>query len=118
MKSKIFLVLLATMVSMALVSGEQGKTVVAKRTAAKTAAPDSSLPPTTGPGGAAPRPKVGVPSRPLLDGDQAYRANCTRCHLAPPKLAERKMATVVMHMRVRANLAEREARAILAFLTK
>ena len=57
-----------------------------------------------------------VPAR--LSGDQAYRANCTRCHSELPKLQPRAMKTVLMHMRVRANIPRDEARAILDYLTR
>lgn len=53
-----------------------------------------------------------------LDGDATYKANCTRCHAAPKKFSERRMATVMLHMRVRANLTEEETRAILKYLTR
>ncbi|MCH7805388.1 MAG: hypothetical protein IH937_15075 [Acidobacteria bacterium] len=50
--------------------------------------------------------------------DDAYKSNCTRCHLAPRRFPERKMATIMRHMRVRANLTEEEAKGILRFLTE
>ena len=50
--------------------------------------------------------------------DDAYKSNCTRCHLAPRRFPERKMATIMRHMRVRANLTEEEAKGILRFLTQ
>lgn len=59
-----------------------------------------------------------IKPKPGLDGDQAYKANCSRCHLAARKFSERKMATIMRHMRVRANLTEEEAEAILRYLTK
>lgn len=53
-----------------------------------------------------------------LDGDATYKANCARCHAAPRKFSERRMATVMVHMRVRANLTEEETKAILKYLTR
>ncbi len=53
-----------------------------------------------------------------FDANDAYRSNCTRCHLAPRRFPERKMATIMRHMRVRANLTEEEAKGILRFLTE
>lgn len=53
-----------------------------------------------------------------INADQAYKANCTRCHAELPKLEPRGMKTVLMHMRVRGNIPEDEARAILAYLTR
>ncbi len=53
-----------------------------------------------------------------FDPNDAYRSNCTRCHLAPRRFPERKMATIMRHMRIRANLTEEEAKGILRFLTQ
>ncbi len=53
-----------------------------------------------------------------FDPNDAYRSNCSRCHLAPRRFPERKMATIMRHMRVRANLTEEEAKGILRFLTE
>lgn len=60
--------------------------------------------------------KTEAPKR--LSADQAYKANCTRCHSELPKLDARAMKTVLMHMQVRANLPKDEARAILDYLTR
>lgn len=61
-------------------------------------------------------PKKAAPAR--LSAAQAYKANCTRCHSELPKLEPRAMTTVLMHMRVRANMPKDEARAILEYLTR
>jgi len=53
-----------------------------------------------------------------VDPDEAYKANCSRCHLAPRKFPEGKMATIMRRMRVRANLTDEEAEAILRYLTR
>ncbi len=53
-----------------------------------------------------------------FDPNDAYKSNCTRCHLAPRRFPERKMATIMRHMRVRANLTEEEAKGIFRFLTE
>lgn len=53
-----------------------------------------------------------------LTPDQAYKANCTRCHAELPTMDARRTATIVRHMRVRANLTEREAKAIFEYLNK
>ncbi len=53
-----------------------------------------------------------------VDGDTAYKANCARCHAAPAKFSERQTATIMRHMRVRANLTEGETAAILKYLTR
>jgi len=50
--------------------------------------------------------------------DEAYKANCTRCHTEVPKMGPRRTRTVINHMRVRANLTRDEAEAIFEYLTK
>jgi cytochrome c5 len=51
-----------------------------------------------------------------LDGELAYKTNCTRCHSAPPTLSPRQAGVVLRHMRVKANLPAGEAEAILQYL--
>lgn len=53
-----------------------------------------------------------------LTPDQIYKANCTRCHAELPTMDARRTATIVRHMRVRANLTESEAKAIFEYLNK
>ena len=55
---------------------------------------------------------------PGFTADQAYKSNCTRCHAEVPKLGTRRTKTIVQHMRVRANLTQDEAQAILEYLNK
>jgi len=50
--------------------------------------------------------------------DDAYKANCARCHAEVPKMGPRLTRTVINHMRVRANLTRDEAEAIFDYLTK
>lgn len=52
------------------------------------------------------------------DGEAVYKTNCTRCHAAPPSLNERQTRVVVSHMRVRANLTEVDAKAVLQYLAE
>lgn len=61
-----------------------------------------------------------APSRKALvrQGARQWSAYCGSCHNARPP-SERSPAewdTIMMHMRVRANLPERDARALLEFL--
>ncbi len=53
-----------------------------------------------------------------LSGAQVYAINCNRCH--PERYATEWTAsqwkTIVMHMRVRANLPAAQARAVLEYL--
>ncbi len=58
------------------------------------------------------KPKRGV------DADLAYRANCSRCHVEPRKFSEGETATIMLHMRVRANLTEEETQAIVRYLSQ
>ena len=51
-----------------------------------------------------------------LDPDDAYKNNCLRCHATVQDYSPAKTATIVMHMRVRANLTEEETQAILRYL--
>lgn len=50
------------------------------------------------------------------DGNQVLIENCARCHETPPPFPAQISGTVVRHMRVRANLSEAEAKALLHFL--
>jgi len=56
-------------------------------------------------------------NRPRLDPDDAYKNHCMRCHMATPQYSSGRMQTIVMHMRVRANLTQEETDAILQYLT-
>jgi cytochrome c5 len=53
-----------------------------------------------------------------LQGEKRFRANCGRCHLAPPKFAPRMAATIVRHMRVRATITDEDARLILRYMSQ
>jgi hypothetical protein len=53
-----------------------------------------------------------------LQGEQRFRANCSRCHAAPQKFPPRVMGTVLRHMRVRATLTDEDTRMILFYMTQ
>jgi hypothetical protein len=53
-----------------------------------------------------------------IDGEDAYKANCTLCHIAIHTYSPRTMATVMNHMRVRANMTGDESEAILKYLVE
>jgi hypothetical protein len=53
-----------------------------------------------------------------LEGEKRFRANCGRCHVAPPKFAPRAMATILRHMRVRALITDEDRRLILRYMTE
>ena len=50
------------------------------------------------------------------DGQQVFAQNCERCHNAPQSFSPSISGTVVRHMRVRANLSEQDAQALMRFL--
>jgi len=51
-----------------------------------------------------------------VDPDDAYKNNCMRCHAAVRQYSPRQTATIVTHMRVRANMTAEETQAILQYL--
>ena len=53
-----------------------------------------------------------------LEGEKRFRANCGRCHTAPTKFAPRMAATIVRHMRVRANITDDDRRLILRYMAQ
>jgi len=55
---------------------------------------------------------------PNFSADDAYKQNCTRCHSEVPKTNERMTRTILRHMRVRANIPQDEAKAILEYLNQ
>jgi hypothetical protein len=53
-----------------------------------------------------------------VQGEQRFRANCSRCHAAPQKFPPRMMATVLRHMRVRATITDADMRLVLFYMTQ
>jgi hypothetical protein len=53
-----------------------------------------------------------------VQGEQRFRANCGRCHVAPQKFPPRMMATVLRHMRVRATITDQDMRLVLFYMTQ
>jgi hypothetical protein len=51
-----------------------------------------------------------------VDPDDAYKNNCMRCHSALPQYSSGMNQTIMMHMRVAANLPADVAAAILEYL--
>ena len=56
------------------------------------------------------------PATQKLNADQLYKINCTRCHSEVPKMDTRQTATIMRHMRVRANIPQDDAQAIFEYL--
>ncbi|HXP80982.1 MAG TPA: cytochrome c [Verrucomicrobiae bacterium] len=53
-----------------------------------------------------------------FQGEQRYRANCGRCHMAPHKFPPRMMATIERHMRVRATITNEDMKFIVRYMTE
>ncbi len=51
-----------------------------------------------------------------MDGEQVYRDNCTRCHIAFQNIPARALPAVVHHMQVRALLTRPQQEAVLRYL--
>jgi cytochrome c5 len=49
-------------------------------------------------------------------GEQVFHQNCYRCHQEPQGFSPSISGTIVMHMRVRANLSDPDVKALLQFL--
>lgn len=49
------------------------------------------------------------------DGQKIFEQNCSRCHQAPESFSPRISATIVRHMRVRANLSREDEQKLLRF---
>jgi cytochrome c5 len=49
------------------------------------------------------------------DGERIFEQNCSRCHAAPEGFSSRIAGTVVMHMRVRANLSKHDQEELMRF---
>ena len=54
----------------------------------------------------------------IAEGERMWANNCTRCHNArsPMERNDREWATIVAHMRARANLTRTEARQVAVYL--
>lgn len=50
-----------------------------------------------------------------IDGGRVFIQNCSRCHNPPDGFSPRISGSIVRHMRVRANLSEKDVKAILRF---
>lgn len=49
-------------------------------------------------------------------GQKVFAQNCSRCHNAPESFSPRISGTIATHMRMRANLSDADAKALLKFL--
>jgi mono/diheme cytochrome c family protein len=58
------------------------------------------------------------PEKKKLTGAELYQVNCNRCHAEryPTEFTQTQWKTIMIHMRVRANLPAAQAREILKYL--
>jgi mono/diheme cytochrome c family protein len=61
---------------------------------------------------------INKPAKEKLTGAELYQVNCNRCHAEryPTEFTPAQWKTVMIHMRVRANLPAAQAREILKYL--
>ena len=52
----------------------------------------------------------------IRDGERLFHTHCGRCHNPPEDLSPREARAVVRQMKVRANLSDKEERALMKFL--
>jgi mono/diheme cytochrome c family protein len=71
--------------------------------------------PTTPAQGAGSQKKTTQKPLPVNEGERVFAQNCSRCHNPPDGFSPRISGSVVRHMRVRANLSEKDAQAVLRF---
>lgn len=64
---------------------------------------------------ATPQKKQAPKPVPSNNGERVFLQNCSRCHNAPDGFSPRIAGSVVRHMRVRANLSEKDAQDVLRF---
>ena len=63
-------------------------------------------------------PQTAAPARHQLSGAELYSIHCNRCHPEryPTERTAAQWKTIMLHMRVRANLPAEQARTILRYL--
>jgi cytochrome c5 len=49
------------------------------------------------------------------EGDRIFKQNCSRCHSAPEGFSSRISGTIVLHMRVKANLSKHDQDELMRF---
>jgi cytochrome c5 len=54
--------------------------------------------------------------RPVRSGEQIFSDNCIRCHMPPMTLNPRITGTIIMHMRTRARLSQKDQELLLKYL--
>lgn len=74
---------------------------------AQKPAPSGAAKPTASPNNAAVE---------MQEGERLFHTHCGRCHNPPEDISPREARAVVRQMKVRANLSDKDARALLKFL--
>lgn len=49
-------------------------------------------------------------------GEEVFQANCVRCHKPPVSISPRITGTIIMHMRTRARLSQRDEQLLLKYM--
>jgi cytochrome c5 len=65
--------------------------------------------------GAGSQKKPAQKALPVDEGERVFAQNCSRCHNPPEGFSPRITGSIVRHMRVRANLSEKDTQAVLRF---
>jgi|ERR1035437_1544760 cytochrome c5 len=67
---------------------------------------------------AKPAAKPAAPAKKKLNGAELYAINCNRCHPEryPTEFTSGQWETLMLHMRVRANLPTKQAKVILKYM--
>ena len=109
---------LRTALSLAVVSAVLAPLALvtaAEKNPEKTSKTEKPAPPTSGADSPDKKPKI-APRK--LSGAELYSMHCNRCHPEryPTERTAAQWKTILMHMRVRANLPAEQARTILKYL--
>ena len=98
----------AALTPLALVTAADGKDEATPKT-------EKPAEPQTKPGSSAEKPK---PAPKKLSGAELYSMHCNRCHPEryPTERTAAQWKTILLHMRVRANLPAEQSRTILKYL--
>jgi cytochrome c5 len=54
--------------------------------------------------------------KPARTGEQVFSDNCSRCHTPPMAISPRITGTIIMHMRTRARLSQKDQELLLKYL--
>jgi len=63
-----------------------------------------------------PAKPVTSPAPQTKSGEQVFNDNCARCHMPPMVIGPRITGTIIMHMRTRARLSQKDQERLLKYL--